>query len=42
MPSANVEENINKIEHAIEELTQEVFRLQGSLRVCSRASKKLV
>ena len=33
MPSANVEENINKIEHAIEELTQEVFRLQGSLRV---------
>lgn len=33
MPSANVEENIKKIEHAIEELTQEVFRLQGSLRV---------
>ena len=33
MPSANVEDNIKKIEHAIEELTQEVFRLQGSLRV---------
>jgi hypothetical protein len=33
MPSANVEENIMKIERAIEELTQEVFRLQGSLRV---------
>jgi hypothetical protein len=33
MPSVNVEDNIKKIEHAIEELTQEVFRLQGSLRV---------
>ena len=33
MPSANVEENIMKIERAIEEMTQEVFRLQGSLRV---------
>ena len=33
MPSLKVEDNIKKIEHAIEELTQEVFRLQGSLRV---------
>lgn len=33
MPSLNVEENIKNIEKAIEELTQEVFRLQGSLRV---------
>ena len=33
MHSVNVEDNIKKIEHAIEELTQEVFRLQGSLRV---------
>ena len=33
MPTLNVEENIKNIEKAIEELTQEVFRLQGSLRV---------
>ena len=33
MPSINVDENIRKIEQAIEELTQEVYRLQGSLRV---------
>ena len=33
MPSLKVEDNIKKIEQAIEELTQEVFRLQGSLRV---------
>ena len=33
MPSINVEENIKKIEQAIEELSQEVYRLQGSLRV---------
>jgi hypothetical protein len=33
MPSVNVEDNIKKLEHAIEEMTQEVFRLQGSLRV---------
>ena len=33
MPSLKVDDNIKKIEQAIEELTQEVFRLQGSLRV---------
>ena len=33
MPSINVEENIKKIEQAVEELTQEVYRLQGTLRV---------
>lgn len=33
MPSINVDENIKRIEQALEELTQELFRLQGSLRV---------
>tara|TARA_B100001142_G_C13721754_1_gene417916 strand:+ start:150 stop:350 length:201 start_codon:yes stop_codon:yes gene_type:complete len=31
MPSINVDENIKKIRVNIEELTQEVFRLQGVL-----------
>jgi len=33
MPTLNVEENIKRIEQSLEELTQELFRLQGSLRV---------
>lgn len=33
MPSLNVEENIKRMEQALEELTQEIFRIQGSLRV---------
>jgi hypothetical protein len=32
MPTVNVEENIKKIEMNIEQLTQEVFRLQGMLQ----------
>ena len=33
MPTLNVEDNIKRIEQALEEMTQELFRLQGSLRV---------
>ena len=33
MPSVNVEENIKKIQEAIEATYQELHRLQGSLRV---------
>jgi hypothetical protein len=33
MPSVDVEQNITKIQTSIEQLTQEIFRLQGSLRV---------
>jgi len=33
MPTLNVEDNIKRIEQALEEMTQEIFRLQGSLRV---------
>jgi fumarate hydratase class II len=33
MPTLNVEENIKRMEQALEELTQEIFRIQGSLRV---------
>ena len=33
MPSLNVEENIKKIQDAIEATYQELHRLQGSLRV---------
>jgi hypothetical protein len=33
MPTLNVTENIKRIEQSLEELTQEIFRLQGSLRV---------
>jgi hypothetical protein len=33
MPKLNVKENVEKIEKALEEMTQEVLRLQGSLRV---------
>ena len=31
MPSLNIDENIKKIRMSIEELSQEVFRLQGML-----------
>lgn len=33
MPSVDVEENIKKIQEAIESTYQELHRLQGSLRV---------
>ena len=33
MPSVNVEDNIKKIQDAIESTYQELHRLQGSLRV---------
>lgn len=33
MPSVNVEDNIKKIQEAIESTYQELHRLQGSLRV---------
>ena len=33
MPTLNVEENIKRMEQALEEFTQEIFRIHGSLRV---------
>ena len=33
MPGLNVEENIEKISNDLEKLHQEIYRLQGSLRV---------
>ena len=33
MPKLSVKENIQRIEKSLEELTQELFRLQGTLRV---------
>ncbi len=33
MPSVNVEENIKKLQEAVETTYQELHRLQGSLRV---------
>jgi hypothetical protein len=33
MPTVNVEQNIMKLREAIEQTTQEVFRLQGALRI---------
>ena len=33
MPSVNVEENIKKLQEAVEATYQELHRLQGSLRV---------
>ena len=33
MPTLNVEENIKRMEQALEEFTQEIFRIQCSLRV---------
>jgi len=33
MPVLNVEENIEKITNELEKLHQEIYRLQGSLRV---------
>ena len=33
MPTVDVEQNIMKLRETIEQMTQEVFRLQGSLRL---------
>ena len=33
MPTVDVEQNIAKLRDTIEQMTQEVFRLQGSLRI---------
>jgi lipid II:glycine glycyltransferase (peptidoglycan interpeptide bridge formation enzyme) len=33
MPTLNVDENINKIRQSIDEMTREILRLEGSLRV---------
>lgn len=32
MPIVDIEENIKKIENSLEQMTQEVFRLQGMLQ----------
>ena len=32
MPTVDVEENIKKIENSLEQMTQEIFRLQGMLQ----------
>lgn len=33
MPTLNVQDNINKIRQTIDEMTREILRLEGSLRV---------
>jgi hypothetical protein len=33
MPTVDVEQNIRKLRETIEQMTQEVFRLQGTLRL---------
>lgn len=33
MPTLNVDENISKIRQTIDEMTREILRLEGSLRV---------
>lgn len=33
MPTLNVQDNINKIRQTIDEMTHEILRLEGSLRV---------
>lgn len=33
MPTLNVNENISKIRQSIDEMTREILRLEGSLRV---------
>ena len=33
MPTLNVQDNINKIHQTIDEMTREILRLEGSLRV---------
>ena len=32
MPTLNIDENINRLQNTIEQMTQEVFRLQGMLK----------
>ena len=32
MPTVNIDENIKKVTQAIEQMTQEIFRLQGMLQ----------
>ena len=39
MPVVNIEENINKIKMNIEQMTQEVFRLQGMLKTFTDLKK---
>lgn len=39
MPTLNIDENINRLHNTIEQMTQEVFRLQGMLKTFTDLKK---
>ena len=39
MPTLNIDENINRLQNTIEQMTQEVFRLQGMLKTFTDLKK---
>ena len=39
MPTLDIDENIKRLEQTIEQMTQEVFRLQGMLQTFSNLKK---
>ena len=39
MPTLNIDENINRRQNTIEQMTQEVFRLQGMLKTFTDLKK---
>ena len=39
MPTLNIDENINGLQNTIEQMTQEVFRLQGMLKTFTDLKK---
>lgn len=39
MPTLNIDENINRLQNTIEQMTQEVFRLQGMLKTFADLKK---
>ena len=39
MPTLNIVENINRLQNTIEQMTQEVFRLQGMLKTFTDLKK---
>ncbi len=39
MPTLNIDENINRLQITIEQMTQEVFRLQGMLKTFTDLKK---
>jgi lipid II:glycine glycyltransferase (peptidoglycan interpeptide bridge formation enzyme) len=39
MPTLNIDENIHRLQNTIEQMTQEVFRLQGMLKTFTDLKK---